>query len=348
MVKLGTIIKILLSPMVAVTALVMTKKTLQYIANSAWAQRYMQYFALYGGIHQYNKQYQRARISGDIQTEMRVCYELGRAHFLLGQYRDAITFSMNCFHIANAMNHQQTLVKLHALYKKIAREVERDEELHRHAVDGVLGISICLRQFSDIGCYGEEYLRLFGDEKPKDHIIYVRLWIGFYYKCLHDYDNAILHSTKCIDIAKDIDNREVELIASYDLEWAKSFKCSFEKRNKDAIFHGQKAVKIAERLGKKTCIIDAYLEMVDLYFSVGQYRVAMPLLENVIQIAKYINDKGSEMNAHIKKAVFYYTILNDQSSAISTLEIALGISEELDDKHSMTRIYLALDCAKAK
>jgi len=228
---------------------------------------------------------------------------------------------------------------------------------YKRAIEaGKSAVMLYPRNASAYRCLGKAYYRV-GEFKlalsamkeaerlatTKSDLMYVYNLLGKIYAAMADFDNAFLYYSRCLNIAKEIGERNAEasmlndianifqIIGEYDKAlkyYEESLKLQNDEREKAATYNNiavlystkgdfnksieyrKKAIEICERYGDYHGLARALINLGETYRRIKDFANAKTYLFKGLNLIKKINDKNWEAMAYMSLGWLYKDIGN--------------------------------------
>ena len=284
---------------------------------------------------------------------------LGVAHGLLGDFKQALDYYKQALSIAKDVGHSDLAGRCYAGLGNANQglgDFKKAIDYHKHALSIAKELGERDQEGSAYGNLGNDYQGL-GDfkqaidyhkqalsianelgERDQEGRAYGNL--GNDYRGLGDFKQAIDYQDQCLSIAKELGLRNEEGGAFGNLGNAYFSLGDF----KQAIDYHKQALSIAEELGAKDAEGRTYGNLGNDYHCLGDFKQGIYYRKEHLRIAKELGERHEEGSVYANLGASYCR-LGDFKQAINYQKQSLSIAKELGQKDGEGRAYTNLGIA---
>ena len=254
-----------------------------------------------------------AQEEGDKVREKNASFNLGNAHFRLGNFRGAI----ECYERA----------------LKISKEVG-DRATEGKSYFNLGNAYLSLGDFTGAIEYCEHALKIYKEvgDRAGEGNCYCNL--GNAYLRLGNFIGAIEYYEQSLKIAKEVGDRATEGKSYFNLGNAYCTLGDF----RGAIEYCEHALKIAKEVGDRAGEGKSYGNLGNAYHSLGDFKGAVEYCEHALKIAKEVGDRADEGKSYCNLGNAYHS-LGDFKGAIEYFEHSLKIAKDVGDRATEGNSY---------
>ncbi|XP_031555910.1 tetratricopeptide repeat protein 28-like, partial [Actinia tenebrosa] len=293
-----------------------------------------------------------AQTIGDKESEMYGHQEMGNAFLYFARYDDVIDCGKKCLKMAQEIDSTEGMMNAYCRLMVAYRHMQKHDDtiLYAHklldcamknndqkammmnAYSKLGQAHLALKHYQDAADFVKKCIEIAREIEERRVEVKAYLVMGQIYNALSDYDNGIIFCNKCIELAISIGDKVDEANAYRFLGVIYYYLQKYD----DAIQNFKKCINMAQETGEKKIEAQAYLGLASVYHrSVDKESIdkAIKYGKKCLDISQEIGDKKTEMDGHYCLAHTHMDSM--QLNEVSqSIDAGMAIATELGDKEA--------------